>query len=953
MLRRLLGMLALVCALPLAAQLRPAGYHPGNLAYWNTPYFANALTLGGEWRSFSGTEFGDPIDFDTPQFLHGYPQYLNAGQKLRAPLFGLNVDAARGALATGRIVLTWNGNADLRLAGGTLIESTAGRRVYQFTNPLQSLEVHAIGSPAPTRIRVWLEHEGASLEGQLFHPLLLERLADRDWAFIRFMDWMATNASPVAAWSDRRMPAHIFMSGDAGVAYEHMVALCNASGRDLWLNVPHLASDEFITKLAKLIRFGSDGVEPYDAPRANPVYAPLDANRKVYVEYSNEIWSGGPSFPQGDWAEAQAASLGISRPRFNARRFCETWDAFEDVFDGTERLVRVAATFTANDTYTNAFLNEIATCGTADVLAVTTYFGNGIQDYVAQQGFVQGNAAHRTAAFDEWKRRIMAGDAVEGAGPDATGIGGGFSAALRAHGLPIIAYEGGPSLYTDDAVTPFINDMNRDPRIAELYRMHLEVARSKGLWTHTPYTDTSPWSRFGQWGHLETLDQPLADAPKYALLLEHFDTYSTLRHIDAPMGAVPQFTTAATLPPAVVGAPYVVDLEASGGDGVRTMTVIGAYLESSLTIAAGPSHGTLRISGTPSMARKNYILARVHDTHGDPAWRAFTLEAFGGPGTLVQSDFRGASPALHQPWTKTYVLSPKVTWSGWTNGGSATPLSGDDAFVFSTSGSSAAHVTATVTPTEPLDLRGAEIRFSTRRIGYHSPLRYSLTLNGAELYAGSSVTKDNLDEITHSVAIPSTASFASVSSPLELRIHTHGAQFDGHATSLTSFKLTQAATITLTATATSATQVSLTWTSLPGTLYQIFRDGSLIATTTSTAFTDTVSPNTAHVYRVSTSNPDLATTVLFTEDPLIAQSTLLRAVHLAELRTAVNAVRTAAALPPIGFAHAPVVRASHILDLRTALTPALAALGLSAPPFAPLPSIVHAGEMQQLRNAVK
>jgi len=827
----------------LLALFTPVGYHPSNVTYFNTPYFANALFAGGEWRSFSGNEFGQLIDTNSAQFINGYPQFLAPGQKLRALLFGLNIDNPfrpagwphRDAMAKGRIVVTWNGSADIRLPNATLLEDDAahGRRVYQ-SNGLQTLEVHAIGATPPTQIRVWLD----SLEGQLFHPLLLQRLADRNWAFIRFMDWGMTNASPVIDWSDRRFPSHVFQTGiinrrspgagspgdrETGVAYEYMVALCNASGKDMWINVPHLASADFVTKLAKLIRFGSDGVNPYDGPQSNPVFAPLNPDRKIYVEYSNEIWSSGFAFPQGNWAELEGTKIGLDKASFNARKFCDTWRLFQQVFGGTDRLVRVAATFTANQTYSTAFLHELSTYGPSltpavapDVVAVTTYFGNGIQDYVDEKHFTQGKryddpywtsaqfASHMTQAFDEWKRRMMAGDAVQGAGPDATGIGGGFPASLRGS-LPIIAYEGGPSLFTDsidgegsadDGVTIFMEAMNRDPRIADIYRIHLEIAKSKGLWTHTPYTDTSTWTKFGQWGHLETLDQPPANSPKYSLMLEHFDTHSALRPIDTPVGGVPQFITGATLTPGIAGQPYSADIATGGGDGARTVTLISAYLDPGLSVSVTLS-GSLHIGGVPTTSRKNFLLARVHDADGDPSWRVFTLETFGGPGTLVQSDFRGTSPALHLPWTPTFVLSPKVSWSGWTAGSGITREAGDDALVFSVSGTTKPNelLAAVITPTQgPLDLRGGEIRFSTRRIGFHSPLSYDLLWNAQPLYASSSVDKDNFDEIEHVVTIPSTAAF-TVSAPFELRIVPHGAEFDGHRTSLTRFKLTTSAAV--------------------------------------------------------------------------------------------------------------------------------------------------------------
>ena len=427
-----------------------------------------------------------------------------------------------------------------------------------------------------------------------------------------------------------------------------------------------------------------------------------------------------------------------------------------------------------------------------------------------------------TIAFDEWKRRILAGDSASGSGPDATGIGGGFAASLRTlpnetlgYALPIVAYEGGPSLFTDnidggatngagvptdDGVTTFLEAMNRDPRIADVYRIHLELAKSKGLRTHTPYTDTSTWSKFGQWGHLETLDQQPASAPKYALMLEHFARFTTLRPIDTPLGAVPQFATGALLPVGIAGQPYAATLDTTGGDGARTLTIAGTYLDPGLRIVNG------QISGTPTTSRKNFILARVHDADGDPAWRIFTLETFGGPGTVVQSDFRGASPALHLPWTQRFVLSGQATWSGWSIGPGIAPrerrqrarLFGERA----RRGERDARAGIGRRPVSagqrfgPLDLRGAEVRFSTRRIGFHSPLGYALftSLTGfAEnqaLYVSSTVSKDNTDEIEHVVTLPSTVAFSAIGA-LELRIYAFGAQFDGHATSLTGFKLTQ------------------------------------------------------------------------------------------------------------------------------------------------------------------
>lgn len=1068
--------------------LRPVSYHPNAVQYFNAPYFANALAMGGEWYTFTGFDFGTPIvHYDAPQFVNGYPQFLNAGENLRALLFGLNINyadrpaawPARDGLAKGHIVVTWKGTADIRLVNGTFIAGessgaatgslTDGRRVYSCTTSFestQSIEVHAIDTPI-TEIRVWLaspDHPATtSLENQLFHPLLLQRIADRDYGFIRFMDWGATNSSPQQDWSDRRLPSHIFQTGIinarspvapgnpdgdriTGVAFEYMVALCNATGRNMWINVPHLATDEFITKLAKLIRFGSDGVDPYDTPQANPVFAPLNSNLHVYVEFSNEIWSGGFAFAQGDWAQARALSLGITKPQFNARKFCDTWRIFQQVFGGTDRLVRVAAVFTGNETYSGDFLQEMGTYGQTltppvrpDVMALTTYFGNDIQGFVNSKGFTTGKlfndpywtspqySADLQTAFDEWKRRILSGDAATGSGPDTTGVGGGFSTSFRAlpqaklgYDLPIVAYEGGPSLFTDaidqgktnddgvptdDGVTIFMETMNRDPRIADVYRIHLDIARSKGLWTHTPYSDTSPWGKFGQWGHLETLDANPATSPKYALMLEHFDTFSALRHVDQPLNAVPQFTTDPILPRGKVDFFYGVTINTTGGDGARSAVVVGALLDPGLSAVPGFVPGTIRVSGTPQKSGKSFVFVRVTDADGDPAWRIFSLETFGGAGTLVQSDFGGTSPALHAPWTPTFVLSPAITWSGWdvadaSVGERAIPVAGDNAFVFKVHGGSAAnetlseaidgheYLTATISPVGgAIDLRGTEVRFSTKRLSFHAPLGYAFFtsidgfLEANALYVSPQVDKNNFDEIEHVFTLPSTAAF-NTTNDVEIRIVAFGAQFDDHPTSLTAFKLTQpaggpalSAPSTFSATATSTSQVSISWSAVSGaTKYELTRRANggseeTIATPATPGHPDsTVAAGTAYLYRVRAIGPngasaftpsDIATTFDFTPDPL--QGNAIRTTDITVLRNAVSAVRTLAAIAPPSFSDPTLaqnvtpIRARHVNDLTTALTAAFSALALPAPS---LPSVasnqpISAPALQQLRNAMK
>jgi hypothetical protein len=136
----------------------------------------------------------------------------------------------------------------------------------------------------------------------------------------------------------------------------------------------------------------------------------------------------------------------------------------------------------------------------------------------------------------------------------------------------------------------------------------------------------------------------------------------------------------------------------------------------------------------------------------------------------------------------------------------------------------------------------------------------------------------------------------------------------------------------------------------------------------------------AYLYRVravdssgnySSYSIDLATTVAFTQNPLVsyaenpANATQIRAEHFTQLRDAVNAVRKLVnpASAPFTWTDTPpqsggAIYKSHINDLRTNLRDALVALGFTSPQYdAPDPMVsgqqVKATHVQQLRNLVK
>ncbi len=113
---------------------------------------------------------------------------------------------------------------------------------------------------------------------------------DRHFTVLRWGKGASSDVS--GRWADRQLPEDAFLARPGGQGnLEHLIMLANETGKDLYLSTPVAADDEYFTKLARLLRYGSDGKEPYTAPTAAPRYPPLNPNLRVYVEVGNEIWN--------------------------------------------------------------------------------------------------------------------------------------------------------------------------------------------------------------------------------------------------------------------------------------------------------------------------------------------------------------------------------------------------------------------------------------------------------------------------------------------------------------------------------------------------------------------------------------------------------------------------------------------------------------------------------------
>ncbi|HXH38193.1 MAG TPA: S8 family serine peptidase [Thermoanaerobaculia bacterium] len=171
--------------------------------------------------------------------------------------------------------------------------------------------------------------------------------------------------------------------------------------------------------------------------------------------------------------------------------------------------------------------------------------------------------------------------------------------------------------------------------------------------------------------------------------------------------------------------------------------------------------------------------------------------------------------------------------------------------------------------------------------------------------------------------------------------------------------------------------VTATWSAVPGaTGYEVRRRSSsspfaiLLGQQTGTTFSDpSVSGNTGYAYfvravnaaGVSADSVGFATTMTFTDDPIVPGVTLIKGVHVTELQLAVNAVRAALLLGPFSFTgidSTGLVKSLYVNELRTALDQARGAVLLphasyTDPSLTPGLTVVKSAHVTELRSGVQ
>ena len=168
----------------------------------------------------------------------------------------------------------------------SLTNTTTANLVYA-SNPDQQMDIKFTQTKFATGIggikNIHIYNQASVSTSSIFSQPFLDHLSR--FKVLRFMNWSHTNGNEDSVWTDRTLlstaapldTAHI----NHGIAWEYCIALANTLKKDIWINIPHKATDDYVTQLATLI------------------HNTLDPSLKIYIEYSNELWNF--TFSQAQW----------------------------------------------------------------------------------------------------------------------------------------------------------------------------------------------------------------------------------------------------------------------------------------------------------------------------------------------------------------------------------------------------------------------------------------------------------------------------------------------------------------------------------------------------------------------------------------------------------------------------------------------------------------------------
>lgn len=350
---------------------------------------------------------------------------------------------------------------------------------------------------------------------QPFHPEFIKHL--QGFKVLRYMEYLMTNSNPTTF--ELNIPSTYYTQAvKRGGSIDYIAELSNQTFTDPWITIPHNANDEYIEDVAIRLK------------------TRLHSNRKIYIEYSNELWNS--LFKQTEWVYKTACGLPTtyvshttgndwgfkgcddlaSSVRYQAMRITRIYSIFNTVFGNTftQRIVKIASSQAANAylsdkllaAFDDKYLNSRGY--KPDALAIAPYFGEPIANKVFHNKESSSIATENIIAMTHNDMQSNSFRWMQAQKKVASN-----------YKVNLVAYEGGQHLVgnggaeNDTSLTQKLIDTNRNPAMQDLYEHYLDYwFHQTGGGLFVLFNNVEEPSKWGSWGLYEFQTQPIEESPK-------------------------------------------------------------------------------------------------------------------------------------------------------------------------------------------------------------------------------------------------------------------------------------------------------------------------------------------------------------------------------------------------------------------------------------------------------
>jgi hypothetical protein len=481
------------------AAAMPASYLGANLPSINdwslTPVYADLVKQA---RVFGPPThpWGGPGD-TTPLGSDGWPM----GD------FGLFLRSTAGDPGTYKV--SFNGQANVAHMASK--NTSLANKVYDPVKNLTTLDV--VRADGADQLVLVFTQTGAGIKNlkvvrpgydavnpPLFTTEFLNHIAR--FKTLRLMDWLRTNDNSAAMSWAARTTLTTHYAAPTGVPWEHIIALANQAQKDIWINIPVGATDDYVLQLAKLLK------------------ASLNASSKIYVEYSNEVWNS--SFgqfaanrnlataeihanPKSTLAYDGTTDVNTLGFRRTAKRGMEISNIFRSVYGGSAMMSTVRPVFASQ--VVQPYIGQV---GLDFINALYSPPSNYFYAYAGAPYFNLGSLQQVDGLTPTEILNAM--DASVTSLPTVNHFENNL-ALTSWYGLPFIAYEGGSDTFGIGSIAAK-KAASLDPRMLGICKRYMSTWYANGGAMFMWFTaGAGTWdTRYGTWEL--TPDMALTDTPK-------------------------------------------------------------------------------------------------------------------------------------------------------------------------------------------------------------------------------------------------------------------------------------------------------------------------------------------------------------------------------------------------------------------------------------------------------